>query len=73
MTEPGRCAFCGRAGIDEDRDYQRIRAWRKHRHGTNSPNYVRLIEPVSDQWAHAACVDLEANGITATQLGLDAA
>lgn len=66
--EPGRCQFCGEP-VDVERDYQRIEAWRRKRHGTNSANYVRLIEP-RDQWACRFCVERESKGIAAGQRSL---
>jgi hypothetical protein len=61
------CAFCGNDGIDPEQDYQRIRAWRAKRHGTNSPNYVRLIEPQEGEWACRWCIDKLANGVSPHQ------
>lgn len=62
-----RCIFCG-GGVDPEADYQHIHAYRKKRHGTNSANYVRLMEPHPDeQWACQFCVDRESSGVAANQ------
>ena len=64
------CAHCG-GSIDPDRDYQRIGAWRKKRHGNNSANFVRLIEPVPDTWACRHCVEyVLPRGLSPTQMEL---
>jgi len=63
------CEFCGKHNIDPENDYQYIHAWRKKRHGTNSANFVRLIEP-QGRWACRFCIDRMSNGLNAGQESL---
>jgi hypothetical protein len=54
------CIFCGKEGIDPERDYRKVSGFTKRRVGGGT-NALKLTEN-HDEWAHRLCVDMQAKG-----------
>lgn len=62
------CVLCGKEIPSLANAYRRVTGFERQRHqgGTNA---IRLRE-LSDEWAHAFCIDREAHNVNANQMGL---